>query len=101
MDEHERILVIHEEKCHVLCQTVEHMSERQDLLVAMLERKKIMSREAPEEFQKQIFQEIKKLEERLSEKEMELLGKKHSLERMYRDRTYAKMEEGREACCST
>ena len=43
--------------------------------------------------QKQIFQEIKKLEEVLSEEEMELLGLKHSLERMNEARRYAKMED--------
>ena len=58
-DEHERLLVIQEKKCQDLCQAVEQMSERQELLVAMMERKKIMQREAPEEFQKQILQEIK------------------------------------------
>ena len=47
------------------------MGESQELLVAMMERNKIMQREAPEEFQKQIFQELKKLEARLSEEEME------------------------------
>ena len=35
-------------------------------------------------------------EERLSEEEMQLLGKKHGLERMYKDRRHAKMEEWRE-----
>ena len=41
-----------------------------------------MQRDAPEEFQVQIFQEIKNLEEEPSEEEMELLGKKHNLEKI-------------------
>ena len=66
-----------------------------ELLVAMMERRKIMQRDAPEEFQKRIFQEINTLEERLPEEEIGVLGKKHSPERMCKDRRYAKMEEGR------
>ena len=55
---------------------------------------------APEELQKQIFQEIRNLEEKLSEEEMELLGKKHSLETRHKERRHAKMEERKgEACC--
>ena len=56
----------------------------------------IMQREGPEEFQKQILQEIKELEEKLSTEELDLLEKKHSLERMYKEREHAKMKEGRE-----
>ena len=36
-DEHERMRVIHEQKCQELCQAVEQISERQELLVAMME----------------------------------------------------------------
>ena len=61
-----------------------------------MERKKSLLREAPEEFQKQIFHEITKLEERLSQKDNGLLEKKQSLEGMCKDRKYAEMEEGRE-----
>ena len=48
MDEHQRMLIIHEQKCQELCQAMEQMGERQELLVAMMERKKILQREAPE-----------------------------------------------------
>ena len=58
--------VIHEHKCQELCQAVEHMSARQELLGAVMEGNKILQREAPEEFHKQVVQEIKKLEERFS-----------------------------------
>ena len=60
------------------------------------ERKKSLLKEVPEDFHKQIFQDITTLEERLSEGEMELLEEKQSLGRMCKDRRYAKMEEGRE-----
>ena len=45
------------------------------MLLAKMEKNK-------EEFQKQIFQELTKLEERLSGEEMELLEKKQGLERV-------------------
>ena len=45
------------------------------MLVAMMKRKKSMQTDAPEEFQKQILQEIKKLEEVPSEEELDLLVK--------------------------
>ena len=60
-----RMLVIHEQNCQELSQTVKYMSERQEKLVAMVERKRSLLKEAQENFQKQIFQEITKLEERI------------------------------------
>ena len=54
-DEHERILTVHEQKCQELGQTKEQMGKRQELLVAMMERKQIMQTDAPGEFQKQVF----------------------------------------------
>ena len=54
-----------------------------------MEREKRLLKEAPEEFHKQICQEITKLVERLSEAEMGVL------ERMCKDRRYAR-REGRE-----
>ena len=53
------------------------------MLVALMEGHMIMQREGPEEFQKQILQEIKELEEKLSTEELDLLETKHSLERMF------------------
>ena len=41
-DEHERMLVIHEQRCLELCQAIEQMSERQELLAAVMERKKAL-----------------------------------------------------------
>ena len=38
-DEHECMLVIHEQKCQELCQAIEQMGEREKLLVGMVERK--------------------------------------------------------------
>ena len=63
-------------------------------LLDLVGRKKSLVKEVPEEILKQIFHEIPKLEERLSEGEMALLEKKR-LEVMCKDRRYAKMEEWR------
>ena len=40
-DEHERVLTTHEQKCQELSQAIEQIGERQELLVAMMERKKL------------------------------------------------------------
>ena len=64
-------------------------------LLDLIGRKKSLVKEVPEEILKQTFQEIPKLEERLSEGEMALLEKKQRLEEMCKDRRYAKMEEWR------
>ena len=55
------MLVIHEQKCQELCQAIEQLSERQEFLATVMERKKTLQKEALVEFNKQIFQEIKDL----------------------------------------
>ena len=51
--------------------------------------------EAPEELRKQIFQEIKDLDETISGEEMELLEKKRILEEWLKEGRNAEVEEGR------
>ena len=63
-DEHERMLFIQDQKRQELCHAIEHMDERQELLATMMEREKIRQSEFP----KQIFQEIKGLEESCQKK---------------------------------
>ena len=53
------MLVIHEQKCRELCLAIEQMSEWQELLGTVMERKKALQNEAPLEFYKQTFQQIK------------------------------------------
>ena len=89
------MLIIHEQKCQELCQAIEHMGERQTLQTTVLERKKTLQKEAPEEFHLPIFQEIKQLEAQLSKEELDLLGKKHSLGRLKKEWWHAKTEERR------
>ena len=69
-DEHARMLVIHEQKCQELSQTIKYTTEQQEKLLDVQERRKSLLKEASQEFSKQIFQEITKLQERLSEDEM-------------------------------
>ena len=49
-------------------------STREEKLLAMVERKKNLFSEAPEDFRKQIFQAIRELDEKISGEEVELVG---------------------------
>ena len=57
------MIIVIEQKSQALCQEIEQMGERQELLAAQVERMKILQRDAPEEFRKRTFLEIKELEE--------------------------------------
>ena len=58
------MLGIHQQKCQELGQTIEYMSERQEQLLEMMERKQSLLKEAPDDFRQQNFQEIRELDER-------------------------------------
>ena len=73
-----------EEECQELSKVIKYMSKRQEKLLAMMERKKSVSREAPEDLQKQIFQEIRELDGRISEKKWNC-GEKQNLEEMLKE----------------
>ena len=55
--------------------------ELQYLLLAMMEGKRFCKEKRGKNFKSRFFKEVKQLEERLSEEDTELLGKKQSLER--------------------
>ena len=57
------------------------MSDRQGKLLAMMERKRNLMSEAPEDLGKQIFREIRDLDEKISEEEMELLERERASQR--------------------
>ena len=63
-DEHARKLGIHEQKCQELSQTIKCMSESQEKLLEMLERKHSLFKEAPDDLRKHTFPEIRELDER-------------------------------------
>ena len=51
-----------ERRCLTLKEEVEHSSERQEVLTDLMVSKKYMQKTAPEDFQRQIFEELKELE---------------------------------------
>ena len=53
------MLVFLERQCQELCQPVEQISEKQEVLATLMESKKSLQNGVPEEFQRQIFQELK------------------------------------------
>ena len=53
------MLIFVERKCLDLSEAVEQLSEKQTLLATLMESKKNFQKVAPEEFRRQIFQELK------------------------------------------
>ena len=74
------LLIIQEQKCQELCQAIEPMSERQESLAAQMEMMRMLQRGAPEEFLKQLCQEIKEQEEQRFKEELDLSETKELLE---------------------
>ena len=50
-DEHQRMLIILEQKSQELCQAIEQVSERHDLQAAQMERMKTLQKDVPDKFQ--------------------------------------------------
>ena len=90
------MIIIMEQKSQELCQAIEHTNERQELLAAQMERMKILPRDAPENFQNLIFLEINEPEEQRLKAELDLLEKKHRLERLRKEWERARFLEGKE-----
>ena len=61
-----------------------------------MESKKSLQKVAPEEFQRQIFQELKELGEQKSKADLELLGRKRKLEKLEKEIVRARILQGRE-----
>ena len=81
-----------EQMSQELCQVIEQISERQELLATL-------QKDAPEKFHEQMFQEIKDLEEQIFQEELGLLEKKRGLERFKKERVRAKVVEGERKAC--
>ena len=73
------MLRVLERECPDLSEAIEQSSEKQELWATLMESKRSLQKVAPEEFQKQIFQELKEVEEQKSKEALELLGRKHKL----------------------
>ena len=93
-EEHLRMLTVQERECLDLSEAIEQLSEKQELLVTLMESKKCLQRDAPERFQKQIFQELKELEEQKSKEALEQLGRKHELGNLEKERDRARIFTG-------
>ena len=65
------------------------------VIKSMMERKKSLFNAAPQDLRKQMFQEIRDLDERISGEEMSLLEETPNLGEMMKERRIAKKEEGR------
>ena len=75
------------------------MSEKQELLASLMESKKNLQKDTPEAFRRQIFEELKELEEleeQKSKEALELLGQKHKLGKLKKERERARMLQGKE-----
>ena len=94
-EKYQKMLIFLEQTCQELCQTVEQMSERQELLAALMESEKSLQK-APQEFQRQIFLELKELEEQKSQEALELLGQKHRISKLKKERERARMLQVKE-----
>ena len=65
---HLRLLIVLEREGLDFSEAIEHLSEKQELLATLMESKMSLQKVAPEEFQRQIFQELKELEDRRQKK---------------------------------
>ena len=77
---------------------VGQVSERQELLATLMESKRSLQQDAPEDFQSQVFQELKELkelEEQKSKEALELLGQKHGLDKLKKARERARILWGK------
>ena len=71
-------LVELERRCLTFSEEVEYSSERQEVLSDLAVSKQDMQRTAPEDCQRQIFEELKELEERRAKESLALLQKKQA-----------------------
>ena len=86
------MLIILEQKCQELCQAIEQVSERQDLL-ARLEKMWILQEEAPDKTRRFFW---KDLQEQRFKEELDLLEKKHKLETLKKERERARVLKRKE-----
>ena len=97
--EHLRGLVVLERHCLALREEVKHFNERQEVFAFLMEGKMNMQKVAPEDVQRQIFQEKKQLEEEKTKEALEIVQKKHKWMKWEaekkRARTLQKLESSR------
>ena len=74
-DEYWRMRARQEEECQEFSKVMKYLNERQGKLLAVMDRNRNLTSEAPEEPRKKVFHEIRDLDEKISGEEMELLEK--------------------------
>ena len=84
-----------EEECQEPRKLIECMSERQRKLLCVMDPKRNLMSEAPEELRTQIFPEIRGLDEKISDEEMELLERRMILEEWLKEGRNAEVQEER------
>ena len=72
-----------ERRCQDLMQEVQLQSERQEVLVGMVSRRD-MQKEAPQNYQENVFEEFLELEEQRAREALELVQKTHMLTKVGR-----------------
>ena len=88
------MLAVQDEEYQELHGAIEYINERQEKLVAMMERKqKLMSR-APKDLREKIFHESRVFDERISAEEVELFGKKQTMKELLKERRKPKWRRG-------
>ena len=93
--EHLRMLIVLERHCLELREEIEHLTDKQEV-ASVMEGKMSMQKVALEDFQRQIFQELKELEEQKTKEALELVKRKHKLVNWEGDREWARMIQGME-----
>ena len=68
------MLIVLERECLELREEIEHLSDKQEVLASLMEGKTSMQKVAPEDFQRQIFQELKELEEQKTKRSIGAIG---------------------------
>ena len=61
------------EECQEVKKVIKYISEKKEELLAVMDRKKRLLKEAPEDFRNQIFQDVRALDEIISKEDTELL----------------------------
>ena len=71
------MLIVLERECLELMEEIELLSEKQEVLVTPMEGKMSMQKLVPEDFQRQIFQQLTELEEQKTKEALELGRREH------------------------
>ena len=85
-----------ERECLELREEIEHLSEKQEVLATLMEGKMGLQKATPEDFQVQIFQELKELEEQKTKEALEHVKRKHKMVKWEGERERARMIQGME-----